>query len=104
MVDSRFYERSPMRRLIALMMVVVVCVGLVISPRFPSAGAGECKGEVSGIQWKNDTNIKNGEFVGNYGDGADVQFKWSVDSNANPGDQFTLKLPDQLTRLGIIKI
>lgn len=44
MVDSRFYERSPMRRLITLMMVVVVCVGLVVSPRVPSAGAAECKG------------------------------------------------------------
>lgn len=107
MVDSRFMnpsppkpKRSPIRRLITLLMVVVVCVGLVVSPRVPSAGAAECKGEISNVQWKNDTNIKNGQFVGNYGDGADVQFKWSVDSNANSGDQFTLKLPDQLTRLG----
>lgn len=100
MVDSRFYERSPMRKLITLMMVVVVCVGLVVSPRVPSAGAAECKGTVSNIQWKNNTNIKDGVFVGSYGQGADVQFNWKVDTNANPGDQFTLKLPDQLTRLG----
>lgn len=100
MVDSRFYERSPMRRLITLMMVVVVCVGLVVSPRVPSAGAAECKGEISNVQWKNETNIKDGMFVGNYGEGADVQFDWKVDPGAKSGDQFTLKLPDQLTRLG----
>lgn len=46
MVDSRFYERSPIRRLITLMMVLVVCVGLVVSPRVPSAGAAECKGRL----------------------------------------------------------
>lgn len=74
MVDSRFYEplgfrRSPIRRLITLLMVVVVCVGLVVSPRVPSAGAAECKGEISNVQWKNDTNIKDGVFVGSYGQG-----------------------------------
>lgn len=100
MVDSRFYERSPMRRLITLMMVVVVCVGVVVSPRVPSAGAAECKGTVSDLQWKPNSTIQNGIFVGNYGEGADVQFNWKVDSDANPGDQFTLKVPDELVRLG----
>lgn len=105
MVDSRFYEplgfrRSPIRRLITLLMVVVVCVGLVVSPRVPSAGAAECKGEISNVQWKNDTNIKDGVFVGSYGQGADVQFDWKVDPGAKAGDQFTLKLPNELSRLG----
>ena len=100
MVDSRFYERSPMRRLITLMMVVVVCVGVVVSPRVPSAGAAECKGTVSDLQWKPNSTIQNGIFVGNYGESADVQFNWKVDSDANPGDQFTLKVPDELVRLG----
>lgn len=63
MVDSRFYECSPMRKLITLMMVVVVCVGLVVSPRVPSAGAAECKGEISNVQWKNETNIKDGMLL-----------------------------------------
>lgn len=100
MVDSRFYERSPMRRLITLMMVVVVCVGVVVSPRVPSAGAAECKGEISNVQWQNNNHIENGKFVGSYGEGADVQFNWKVDANADEGAEFTLKVPDQLTRLG----
>lgn len=100
MVDSRFYERSPMRRLITLMMVVVVCVGLVVSPRVPSAGAAECKGEISNVQWQNNNHIENGKFVGSYGEGADVQFSWKVDPGADEGDEFTLKVPDELTRLG----
>lgn len=100
MVDSRFYERSPMRRLITLMMVVVVCVGLVVSPRVPSAGAAECKGEISNVQWQNNNHIENGKFVGSYGEGADVQFNWKVDPGADEGDEFTLKVPDELTRLG----
>ncbi|KPJ24973.1 hypothetical protein AOT31_01265 [Corynebacterium ulcerans] len=100
MVDSRFYERSPIRRLITLMMVLVVCVGLVVSPRVPSAGAAECKGEISNVQWQNGTNIKDGEFVGSYGQGADVQFDWKVDPGAKAGDQFTLTLPNELSRLG----
>lgn len=100
MADSRFYERSPMRRLITLMMVVVVCVGVVVSPRVPSAGAAECKGEISNVQWQNNNHIENGKFVGSYGEGADVQFNWKVDANADEGAEFTLKVPDQLTRLG----
>lgn len=83
-----------------LMMVGIVCAGLIVSPHVPSAGATECKGEVSDIKWKTEINIKDGMFVGNYGEGADVQFAWKVDSGAKAGDQFTLKLPNELSRLG----
>ncbi|WP_069286900.1 DUF5979 domain-containing protein [Corynebacterium pseudotuberculosis] len=100
-VQLALRERSLIRILIALVMVGVVCAGLMVSPSVPSADAAECKGEISNIQWKDTTHIKDGVFVGSYGDGADIQFDWKVDPGAKSGDQFTLKLPNELMRLGI---
>lgn len=99
-VQLALRERSLARILITLVMVGVVCAGLMVSPSVPSADAAECKGEISNIQWKDTTHIKDGKFVGSYGEGADVQFNWRVDPNASEGDEFTLQLPDQLARLG----
>ncbi|WP_449193864.1 Cna B-type domain-containing protein [Trueperella pyogenes] len=75
--------------LLALLMLLAV----VVPPQAAQA-AQKCVGQVSNFHWKSGQSEFIGHAPGN--EIARVEFDWSVNPGANPGESFSVTLPDEL--------
>ncbi|MEW6868978.1 Cna B-type domain-containing protein [Trueperella pyogenes] len=75
--------------LLALLMLLAV----VVPPQSAQA-AQKCVGQVSNFHWKSGQSEFIGHAPGN--EIARVEFDWSVNPGANPGESFSVTLPDEL--------
>lgn len=79
------------RRYIASVMVAILALFAFLVPLHAAQAAQQCVGSVSNLHWKN-----GNDFVDYRNGFTKVAFDWQVGPDANPGDTFTVTLPDQL--------
>lgn len=94
-------------RLGLTIVTVLSVIALVLTTAFvigapARAQNAQCVGSVSNLKWDEkhkaefSNNFEGDTYVGGDNGLARVAFDWKVDAQANPGDTFTLTLPEQL--------
>lgn len=82
------------RRNVALVLLALLMLLAVVVPPQAAQAAQKCVGQVSNFHWKSGQSEFIGHAPGN--EIARVEFDWSVNPGANPGESFSVTLPDEL--------